>query len=543
LSVQGAFTFVLHSHLPYTRLPSRWPQGNVWIHEVVSESIIPLLQTLYQLQDERIPFALSLCLTPMLVEQLTNPQVVAHFNTYLDERIAAARADSTSQIDSHVQYLAAWYEKHYQQIKASFNDRFERDLIGAFRRLQDAGLLEVVASAATHAYLPLLGSTHAQQAQIRIGVESYERHFGRKPRSFWLPECAYEPGIERLLAAEGVRVFFAEPHMFTNSPPIGVAAGDVLGPFGLVKQRYVIPQPATTLTSSATTFEAYYVGQDPPNHSGVAVIGRDDRTTTQVWGALVGYPRDVDYREPHRQAGTSGLHYWRVTGELVDYFDKDFYHPEWAAYKYEQHAEHYAHLVGDMLREHARSTEQFGLVSAHFDTRLFGQWWFEGSHWLGQVLRHLANTPTLELTTASRYIEDHPPQQVIDLQRGSWGTGGSDFIWDNPETHWMWSAVHEAETRMIALANRFTDPTPDEATVLNQAAREVLLLQSADWAYLITTGLDREYAIQHFSQYLRRFENLASSLEEGKPARELAAGYWEVDQLFSELDYRVFIES
>jgi 1,4-alpha-glucan branching enzyme len=229
-----------------------------------------------------------------------------------------------------------------------------------------------------------------------------------------------------------------------------------------------------------------------------------------------------------------------VTESKSELAHKDYYHPDWAAAKVDQHAEHYAHLVGDLLREFYEETGQFGLIASNYDTELFGHWWFEGVNWLGKVLRHLAQNPDVEMTTASRHIEQHPPKQVLHIPEGSWGSNGTHFTWDNPDTHWMWSPIHEAERRMEALVAAFPDPTEDERYVLNQAAREMLLLQSSDWPFLVTTGQAREYAIQRFSQHLERFDRLTESLDRQRPNRTLAEEYWELDKLFPDIDYRWF---
>lgn len=549
MGVSGAFTFVLHSHIPYARLAGRWPHGEEWIHEAASETYIPLLQTLYDLKDEGVHFRLTIGITPVLAEQLADPLVLEHFTQYLDSRIAAAQQDIAyfewpETANGHLRYLAGWYKQTYEKIKADFEGRFNRDLIGAFRRLQDEGYIEIVTSAATHAYLPLLGHDSAIHAQIKTGIGSYKHFFGRHPTGIWLPECAYRPGIEHILAENDLKVFFSEAHTITGGKPVGVAAGGIIGPHRAIQQRYVIPPQKDAPERPASTFLPYYVSDTRPDaeqHSGVAVIGRNNRSGTQVWSADLGYPGDEDYREFYRKAGTSGLYYWRVTDKKIDLGMKDYYHPDWAAYKIEQHAEHFAHLVGDMLRDFHNNTGKHGLVLSSYNTELFGHWWFEGVNWLGKVLRHLAQDPHVELTTASRHVVQHPPEEVLSLPEGSWGAGGTHFTWDNNETHWMWQPIHEAEARMGALAARFTDPTQDEQAALKQAARELLLLQSSDWPFLITSGQAREYAIQRFNQHLERFEKLAGSLEQGKPKRDLADEYWELDKIFADIDYRWFI--
>jgi len=558
----GAFTFVLHSHLPYARKAGRWPHGEEWLHEAAMETYIPLLETLYDLREDRVPFHITIGITPILAEQLADADVQDHFDQYLEDRIKAAREDielfsQEEPVNEQLVLLANWYVGVFERVKTAFDDRFQRDILGAFKKLQDEGLIEITTCAATHGYLPLLGNDSSINAQLRTGVRSYERFFGRKPTGIWLPECAYRPayvtetgrmrpGIEHFLGQNGLKVFFSETHTITGGQPVGVAGGDIIGPYGVIKRRYVIPptKSANIPERNATTFQPYFVFDttDYPemHHSGVSVIGRNNSVGQQVWSAEWGYPGDFDYREFHRKAGSSGIQYWRITGAGVDLGHKSLYHPDWAEYKVDQHAEHFAHLVGDNLRSYAKETGKFGLVAANYDTELFGHWWFEGVEWLGKVLRHLADSGDVELTTASRHVTQHPPAEVLNLPESSWGAGGTHFVWDNNDTHWMWAPIHEAESRMENLANEFNDPTPQESQVLAQAAREVLLLESSDWPFLVTTGQAREYSIQRFSQHLERFNKLAASLEKGAPDDDLAAELWELDKVFGDIDYRDF---
>jgi len=607
MSAFGAFTFVLHSHLPYARLAGRWPHGEEWIHEATSETYIPLLNALYELREEGVKYKLTIGITPVLAEQLADADVLDHLDQYLEDKIARAKQDvlrfrgeekvagvrreeavegELPPVDraaveealeederegllpppepkpwwvgnEHLEYLAGFYQRYYEKIKDSLDRVYKRDLLGAFKRLQDEGYIEVVTCAATHGYLPLLGTDSAIRGQLKAGIQSYRHFFSRAPRAIWLPECAYRPayfddqggvrpGIEHFLAEQGLRVFFSETHLITGGAPVGVAAGEAIGPYGEIKRRYLIPmsvkpRPATPMT----TFRAYYVsdstaGPFADQHSGVAVIGRNNETGQRVWSADWGYPGDFDYREFHRKDGVSGLQYWRVTGAKVDLGDKDFYHPDWAENKVRMHAQDYVALVERILQAQWDLGQGFGIIASNYDTELFGHWWFEGVEWLKQVLRLLAGSPKVELTTASEYVAQHPPQEVIHLPEGSWGAGGTHFTWDNNETHWMWAPIHDAEKQMERLANNYQDRYDDDLIrgVLNQAARELLLLESSDWPFLVTTGQARQYAVQRFSQHLERFLTLATSVERRTPDGSLAAQLWEKDRLFPEVDFR-----
>jgi 1,4-alpha-glucan branching enzyme len=607
MSAFGAFTFVLHSHLPYARLAGRWPHGEEWIHEAASETYIPLLNALYELRSEGVKYKLTIGITPVLAEQLADADVLDHLDQYLEDKIARAKQDvlrfrgeeaavgvrreeaeegelppvdraaveEALQEDEregllsppepkpwwvgnqHLEYLAGFYQRYYEKIKDSLDRAYNRDLLGAFKRLQDEGYIEVVTCAATHGYLPLLGTDSAIRGQLKTGIQSYRRFFNRAPRAIWLPECAYRPayyddqgrvrpGLEHFVAEQGLRVFFSETHLITGGAPVGVAAGEAIGPYGEIKRRYLIPmsvkpRPATPMT----TFRAYYVsdstaGPFADQHSGVAVIGRNNETGQRVWSADWGYPGDFDYREFHRKDGVSGMQYWRVTGAKVDLGDKDFYHPDWAENKVRMHAHDYVALVERILQAQWDYGQGYGIIASNYDTELFGHWWFEGIDWLKQVLRLLAASPKVELTTASEYVAQHPPQEVIHLPEGSWGAGGTHFTWDNNETHWMWAPIHDAEKLMGRLADRYQGEYDDDLVrgVLNQAARELLLLESSDWPFLVTTGQARQYAVQRFSQHLERFLTLATGVERGAPDGSLAAQLWEKDRLFPDIDFR-----
>ena len=100
----------------------------------------------------------------------------------------------------------------------------------------------------------------------------------------------------------------------------------------------------------------------------------------------------------------------------------------------------------------------------------------------------------MELTTASDYLEQHPPRGLMALPEGSWGQGGTHFTWDNVDTQWMWPPIHDAERRMEQLTARYATASGPIEEIIRWRA-ELLLLQSSDWPFLVTTGQAKEYAI------------------------------------------------
>lgn len=582
----GAFTFILHSHMPFYRGAGRWPHGEENLHEVMAESYVPLLEALTDLLEAGVQAKVTLGVTPVLAEQLADPLIIERFEEYLGQEIEAAAQDVQrfeQSGEQHFFYLAHFYLDWYRHILQTFQQRFKRDIVGGFRRLQNAGMVEIVTSAATHPYLPLMQRDSTIHAQLQVGKQTTERHFGRTPRAIWLPECAYRPayyakaadgtpyvrpGLESALEDEGLRLFFSESGAVEASKVLGKAERetrelmrptththverDIYGQVsrvieeagyesaGFVTEKRVVPFEGVGRDTGADsgTFEAYLV-----RDSDVAVMGRNRVVGEQVWAAAVGYPGDADYREFHRKDAIHGFQYWRVTDNQTDIAYKQPYEPFHAGQRAQEHARHFVALVESQLRDYEQVHGEQGLVASAYDTELFGHWWFEGVDWLKQVLTLLAEHENIALITASEWLEKRPPEEAVDLPESSWGHAGTHITWINPETTWMWSAVYAAERRMEGLVQKFPEASGGALDALNQAARELLLLEASDWEFLYTTGQARQYATDRFTEHVSRFNDLAGSLETSADEARLAtlaSEYGERDNLFPDIDYRLF---
>ena len=319
---------------------------------------------------------------------------------------------------------------------------------------------------------------------------------------------------------------------------MGKAAGDALGPYGAIARRYALPPANVLPASSGTTYQPYAVEQ-----STVAAFGRNNRTGLQVWSAAHGYPGDAVYREFHKRDGDSGLHYWRVTGPDVDLGDKQTWWPADAFGRAGDHARHFGSLVRSLLADYQAESGRSGIVVAAYDTELFGHWWFEGVDWLAGVLADLAAEGSVDLTTAGRYIAAQPPSEALALPESSWGQGGNHFTWLNADTRWIWPVIHRVEATMEEVADRWANAPAGERPVLQQIAREALLLQASDWPFLITTGQARDYATERFTHHVERFDRLVALLgapERLEEARHVAEELFEIDNVYPDIDVGAF---
>jgi len=522
----GYLSLVLHAHLPFVRHPEHEDfLEEDWLYEAITETYIPLLWALEGLVDDGIDFRLTMSLTPPLVMMLNDELLRQRYARHLD-----LLCDLAEKEVQRTRYLpqfhptALMYRDRFFLARSDYANRWKMDLVGAFARLQQTGKLEIIACAATHGFLPVLSvNPAAVRAQLLVGTQHYAEMFGCWPRGIWLPECGFYPGLDAMVREVGIRFFFVDTHAFHNA-------------------------------ASRTHYGPYAPLYCP---SGVAAFGRDEQSSKQVWSSVEGYPGDFDYREFYRDVGfdldfdyirpyvhkdgiriNTGIKYNRITGPTER---KEPYVRRWALDKAAAHA-------GNFMFNRQRQVEWLRgwmdrkpIVVAPYDAELFGHWWFEGPEWLDLLFRKIArDQDTLRLITPSEYLAEYPVNQVEMPSASSWGHKGYNEVWLNGANDWVYRHLHAAADRMVELAAQF--PTADGLTrrALNQAARELLLAQASDWAFIMTRGTVVPYAVQRTKEHLLRFNRLFEMLRVGTVHEGWLTTVEHQDNIFPKLDYRVY---
>lgn len=536
------FSLVLHSHIPFVLAHGSWPHGMDWLFEAAAESYLPLLRVFERLRKEGLPPRINISFTPVLMEQLKSPRFASGFKAYLKMKADIARSDRIEFEKTGGQNFLAlteYWEEWYSGLLELFSTACREDIIESFRRLQDDGQIEVLTSAATHGYFPLLSEDDSIRWQVRQGRHCYERHFGKQPAGFWLPECAYRPGynwksplggepapragIDEILEEEGLGCFFVDSHLLS----VGEGKGVYLDRFPALKllwekfEKEYEPRQKTAETPYLPHL-AY--------PSKLPFFVRDEKSGIQVWSGKTGYPGDGWYMEFHKKRFPGGMRYWRITSGDADLGDKRPYEPERVRERLEENAGHFVDSLCRRLKD-----QESGVVTALFDTELFGHWWFEGPEWLYLVLKKLYRTE-VEPQTASHCLEALPPHSLISLPEGSWGTGGFHWIWLNDSTAWIWEKIYAVEKQALTLKSK---TPPRESRLLKQFIREKFLLESSDWPFLISTWTARDYSENRAAGHYERARTLFDWIQRDGPLspeeRGLLATWEEEDQLFSEV--------
>ncbi|MCI0490771.1 MAG: DUF1957 domain-containing protein [Blastocatellia bacterium] len=524
---QGLLAIILHAHLPFVRHPEHAQfLEEQWLFEAISETYIPLLEVFENLANDGVEARVTVGLTPTLCEMLSDAFLQERYLGHVSRLVELSEKEvERTRHDPSMNRTARMYLDHFTSARDLFENRYRRNLLSAWRALQEAACIDILTSGATHAFLPLITRREARRAQIETGRRNYIKHFGRAPRGIWLPECAYEAGIDELLKEEELSFFITDAHAVM---------------FGSPRPRSGIYAPVIT-------------------PSGVAAFGRDVETSRQVWSASEGYPGDGDYREFYRDLGFDGpydyvkpyllgdgvrrnlgIKYHRVTGR-VDLGEKQLYVPEWAANKAAVHADHFVTSRREQARDLNSVLSHKPLIVSPYDAELFGHWWFEGVQFLRHVIRKIHfDQSDVRLVTPMDYLAEQPENQQQQPAASSWGAEGYYRVWLNTETEWMYRHQHIAEDRMIELARAY--PAAEDLTkrALNQAARELLLAESSDWAFIITTGTAVEYAKKRFRDHIHRFNRLYEMIRRNEIDPEWLGEVETRDTIFQEIDYRVY---
>ena len=555
---KGYVSFVLHAHLPFIHHPeSNDYLEESWLYEAISETYIPLLRNFKKLVDEGVNFRITMSMTPPLLSMLDNKLLQQKYINYLENLIELSEKEiKRTTFNEKMNNLSKYYYERYSDDLRLFKDEFKCDLISQFKYFQDIGVLEIITCGATHGYFPILYvNEKTVRAQIAVGVQTYERYFGKKPRGIWLPECGYVPEADKYLREFGVDYAIVESHgvLYANPTPIYGTLAPIVSP------------------------------------QGFTVFGRDMESSRQVWSSINGYPGDYNYRDFYRDIGYeadydyikpyiahngvrvhTGIKYHRITGDTDN---KDIYDIQWAKDSAERQAGHFLNSRTEQIENASHYMNKPPIVLCPYDAELYGHWWYEGPYWLYILFKKIYyDECNFELITPSEYMDKYPEIQQCQPCRSSWGANGYSEVWLNPSNDYAHKHLHTAGDRMCELAYKFRDSydflnsldnqikelkkekkpitsitssskyrnAKIQVRALNQAARELLLAQSSDWLFIITNNTMVDYAHRRIKDHIGRFTKLYNQIKSDTIDEEFLKDISKKDCVFPDIDYQIY---
>jgi len=521
--MKGYLALLLHAHLPYVRHPEhdRFLEEN-WLYEAVTETYLPLIEVMEGWVRDDVGARVTLALSPTLCAMLLDPLLQDRYVRHLEGLIELAEKEvHRTTWDRAYHPLALMYHQRFTSLHRTYF-AYGRNLVAAFRKMQETGKLEIITTAATHAVLPLLEQHPAAiRAQVLVARDFYRSCFGCDPHGIWLPECAYTPAVEKSLQEAEIRWFIVDTHGLLHAQP---------------RPRFGVFAPIFT-----------------PN--GLAAFGRDLDSAKQVWSKHEGYPGDPRYRDFYRDVGFdldydyvkaylpvegtrsfTGIKYHSITGHTKD---KQIYDRSSALHVAAEHAGHFLKARMQQIDQLANIMDRPPVVISPYDAELFGHWWYEGPEFLDYLVRKIVfDQKSIALATPWDYLRGHPTQQVATPSPSSWGEEGYWKVWLNEKNQWIYPHLDVAMERMTELAQRFPRASGLVKRALQQAGRELLLAQASDWPFILRTGTSPDYARRRVKDHLSRFLSLYKQINAGKVDAKWLAQVESMDNLFPDVDYR-----
>ncbi|MBD3789445.1 MAG: DUF1957 domain-containing protein [Campylobacterales bacterium] len=524
--ISGYWIPVLHSHLPFVKHPQHdYFLEEHWLFEAITECYIPLLRNCQRLYEEGIDFRFTTSVTPPLAEMLADRNLMEKYEKHLEKQIELGYKEiERTKNDMVFSEIAHFYTNFYEETRDFFHGFLNRNVLNGYRFFNDLGKIEVITCGATHGYLPLLSiNEKAVKVQIEVAVKAHTKHFGKAPRGIWLPECAYYDGLDIILKENGIEFFFVDSHALIYGEPTA---------------NYGVYAP--TYTPHA-----------------IAAFARDAQSAKQVWSSKEGYPGDFNYRDFYRDIGYdlddeyikdyidpdgtrvfTGFKYHKVTG-TTNY--KEVYQPETAWQKTVEHAKDFHFNRAKQFEHLGAYMDRTPMIVSPYDAELFGHWWFEGPHFLYNLFKEIDTHKVFKAVTPSEYLMMYPKNQVVNPSPSSWGDQGYYDVWLNGSNAWIYRHLHAMADEMCELAYRYKNGAQfNTYRALNQMVRELLLAQSSDWAFLMTTKTAVEYSVQRTKEHISNFNALKGMIESGEIDFSRLEELEYKNSIFNFIDYKIY---
>ncbi|WGK68442.1 DUF1957 domain-containing protein [Candidatus Haliotispira prima] len=544
MSDKHYLSLLLHAHLPYVHHPEHlsFLEEN-WFFEAISETYMPLLQMLERLERDGVPCRLAMTLSSTLLAMLDHPNLQARYLNYLNRQQAlCGTLIKDWQCSDEEREVLRNYLGFYRNSYELFQNYYHRNLIPCFRKYRDKGMLELLCTGATHAFLPNFRQYPCLvRQQIRLAVVTFEKYFGKqKSLGFWLPECGYYDDLDKLLVQEGISYSYIALHglLGTDKLPKNGSFAPIRSPEGLV------------------------------------FFPRERASSAIIWDQRIGYPGAGVYRDFYQDVGYkadlevlgeqlpfglryyTGIKLWRIKKEQgAGGMESCVYQEEKAKLLAFEHAQNFLQHLADQGRKANQLMQCPALISAAYDAELFGHWWNEGPLFLEQLFRRSneevqTGSSALEFITPSGYLQRESDFQTLRPCFSSWGRDGYAQVWLDQQNDWIYPQLFELyENIQVVLAQKSIHSQdrhasheygPYQQEAIKQLVREFTLACASDWAFMMKSDTSRDYAIDRTNEHIRNTFEILQGLAQKRFDSNWLSRLKSKNRIFPDLDIEDF---
>ncbi|MCL2175081.1 MAG: DUF1957 domain-containing protein [Treponema sp.] len=524
-----AISFIFNAHLPYVKdfrkeddLSESGEEGRYF--QFVSETFLPLLEALYRLDNDHVPFRLTIAISPILCHMLCDEHLQKKYLHYIDKQIEFGKQELERTAGSgELNKLACFYYNQIVEKRIAYTERYEKNLLKAVDYFKKKGKVEILAGCATNAFLPFIShNQESLQAQMEIPVSVYRRHFGGVPQGFWLPSLGWTPKLEPYLKAYNYTYTILDTHgiLFgTPSPEKGCF--------------YPIKTPNGTFILARDHFAV----RDIHKIASDKLYLNNDKDAGYELPAEMVKQFLTEAGERHR----TGYKYWSHDTSANGQ-EHCIYDPEAASESVSVHTKEFLENTIERLKEVSTHMNEVPISVIAHNTTDFDHSWYEWPQFIEKLFRIAAAYKDVRFVCPGDYIFKHnlSSYQITTPVFSSSGINGYAETWLDYSNDWMYRHLLRAMERMTELAERFPDDTGLKERALNQAAREILLAQSSDWSALLHKQDSIEYAHNKIENSLRNFTTIYEALGSNYISTEWLTTLERRHNIFQNINYRVF---
>jgi 1,4-alpha-glucan branching enzyme len=527
-----------------------------WFFEMVSETWLPLLAVFDRLDRDRIPFRLSIALSPVLSSMLADELLIGRYLEYVDRQIEfGAREIERTANNPRLHVLARYYYDQIVEKRILFTERYEKNILRVLDFYQKKGRLEIMTTAATHSFLPVYAPfSETIQAQIEVAIASHRRFFGRNPQGFWLPELGWAPELDEYLRAYNFSYTVVDTHGallgrsgVRDRANTGCAAGSCdtacftpgLQPEGtLTGVRRGSFYPIKTPSQVLVLIRDYYAHRDLFESNGICFSPE-----YRDYSEDAGYELKRELIEPFLgERGTRMPTGFKYYARSCSSSEKAIYDAEKARDLAAVHARQFLDNRLHLLGQAETLMSEIPISLCTFEADNFGRFWHEGPVFLETLFREGAAREDLHFMNPQEYLfkQDIPQMETVMPEFSSWGTNGYAEMWLDSSNDWMYRHVIRSLNRMVELAERFPNDSGLKERALNQAAREILLVQASDWPRMLYNQEFPDFARNQIEVGLRNFTTIYEALGSNYISTEWLTRLERRHRIFPNINYRVF---
>ena len=511
------YIMLLHAHLPYiNHLDSNYVEEN-WYFENVVESYIPFLRMIERLSNDGINPNITVSLSPTLCYMMENEFIEKKLKNYIERRISLIESEISVNKDERILNILELYHKNAMDA-LEFINKYSSDIITPFKLYQNQGLVEIITTPATYPIIPLLVNKETIDAQITLSANDYKERFLKKLNGIYLSECAYDERVEVYLNKNSIRYFFVDDFAIDLNKD----------------SKYTHYK-----TENGISF--FVLDYDISKF----IIGEDSYLSNPVYREFykdIGYEKDIDYISKFtlsKERIPTGIKYHRITDINKPIDDKEIYDINMAFKRAESDSVDFLNKISSKINSYKTDP----VVVTCFNMEIFGHRWFEGIHFLESFFRNArANRNPVQFITPSIYLGNNSGSPVLNPYLSSSSDNGFFDKWLNEKNDFIYPYVYELTKKYIGIINKFTNSYVNAETdrALKQLTREILLMQSSDWATLITYDTHKDYSIFRIEKHYNNALKIINDLNSGKISVEFIRKLESENFVFNSIDWKNF---